>query len=31
MYILAAIALFGCEFNAEAERMQTALRSKPVK
>jgi membrane protein len=30
MYILAAIALFGCEFNAEAERMQTALRSKPV-
>ncbi len=25
MYILAAIALFGCEFNAEAERMQVAL------
>ena len=25
MYILALIALFGCEFNAEAERMQVAL------
>jgi membrane protein len=25
MYILAIIALFGCEFNAEAERMQMAL------
>ncbi|HVW85836.1 MAG TPA: YihY/virulence factor BrkB family protein [Bryobacteraceae bacterium] len=25
MYILAAIALFGCEFNAEAERMEMAL------
>ena len=24
MYLLAAIALFGCEFNAEAERMQVA-------
>ena len=29
MYLLAAIALFGCEFNAEAERMETALRSRP--
>lgn len=28
MYILAAIALFGCEFNAEAERMETALGAK---
>jgi membrane protein len=27
MYLLAAIALIGCEFNAEAERMETALRS----
>jgi membrane protein len=26
MYLLAAIALFGCEFNAEAERMSNALR-----
>jgi len=25
MYLLAAIALIGCEFNAEAERMETAL------
>jgi membrane protein len=25
MYLLAAIALIGCEFNAEAERMQVAL------
>lgn len=25
MYLLAAIALFGCEFNAEAERMSAAL------
>lgn len=25
MYLLAAIALIGCEFNAEAERMRTAL------
>ena len=24
MYLLAAIALFGCEFNAEAERMNVA-------
>ena len=24
MYLLAIIALFGCEFNAEHERMQTA-------
>jgi membrane protein len=24
MYVLAAIALFGCEFNAEAERMETS-------
>ncbi len=29
MYILAAINLFGCEFNAEVERMQTALGSRP--
>lgn len=28
MYILAIIALFGCEFNAEAERMITALKSR---
>jgi membrane protein len=28
MYLLAAIALVGCEFNAEAERMQTALRAR---
>jgi membrane protein len=27
MYLLAAIALIGCEFNAEAERMETALRA----
>jgi len=27
MYLLAAIALIGCEFNAEAERMDTAMRS----
>ncbi len=27
MYLLAAISLFGCEFNAEAERMDTALRA----
>jgi membrane protein len=27
MYLLAAIALFGCEFNAETERMETALRA----
>jgi membrane protein len=27
MYVLAAISLFGCEFNAEAERMETALRA----
>ncbi|MGD1072442.1 MAG: YihY/virulence factor BrkB family protein [Bryobacteraceae bacterium] len=27
MYLLAAIALIGCEFNAEAERMETAMRS----
>jgi membrane protein len=27
MYLLAAIALVGCEFNAEAERMETALRA----
>jgi membrane protein len=26
MYLLAAIALFGCEFNAEAERMGAALK-----
>jgi hypothetical protein len=25
MYLLAAIALFGCEFNAELERMRMAL------
>ena len=25
MYLLAAIALIGCEFNAEAERMEVAL------
>jgi membrane protein len=31
MYILAAIALFGCEFNAEAERMETALGSTGLK
>jgi len=27
MYLLAAIALIGCEFNAEAERMDAAMRS----
>jgi membrane protein len=27
MYILALIALIGCEFNAEAERMVMALRA----
>jgi membrane protein len=27
MYLLAAISLFGCEFNAEVERMETALRA----
>jgi membrane protein len=28
MYILAAIALFGCEFNAEVERTRTAISSR---
>lgn len=27
MYVLAAIALFGCEFNAEAERMEAASKA----
>jgi len=29
MYVLALIALFGCEFNAESERMIAALTAKP--
>src|SRR5580693_7868486 len=30
MYLLAAIALFGCEFNAEVERMSLHVPSKPT-
>jgi membrane protein len=31
MYVLAAIALFGCEFNAEFERMEVALQAQVQK